>query len=236
MVTTTSTSAYRYRALAYGALCLGCIALSSCTTTGQWPGAQPASLQPRAPAQAAGVQPGYYRVAAGDTLASVAAGFGQRTQDIAEWNRLPVNASIVPGQVLRVVPPVAANANGGGGPAIRLAWPAYGQALRSSGTANAKKIVIVGGVDEPVKAAADGQVIYVGNAVDQYASLIIVKHGDTLVTAYALNGPVTVKEGDAVKKGQQIATMGADRNGRSTLEFELRRAGTPIDPLAYLPR
>jgi lipoprotein NlpD len=87
-----------------------------------------------------------------------------------------------------------------------------------------------------VKAAADGQVIYVGNAIDQYTSLVIVRHGDTLVTAYALNGQLFVKEGDAVKKGQQIATMGSDKNGRSTLEFELRRAGTSIDPLGYLPR
>lgn len=205
-------------------------------TGGQWPGIQSTPPQGRPPAQSASVQPGYYRVATGDTLASVAAGFGQRTQDIAEWNRLPLNASVLPGQVLRVVPPVAANANAGAGVPIRLEWPAYGQVLRTSGPANSKGIVIAGGVDESVKAAADGQVIYVGKAIDQYASLIVVKHDDTLVTAYALNGQIAVKEGDAVKKGQQIATMGADTNGRSTLEFELRRAGTPIDPLAYLPR
>lgn len=203
---------------------------------GQWPGTESASPQSRTPAQLDTVKPGYYRVATGDTLASVAAGFGQRAQDVAEWNRLPLNAYVVPGEVLRVVPPVAANANVGGGPAIRLEWPAYGQVLRTSGTTNSKGIVIAGGVDEPVKAAADGQVIYVGKAIDQYASLIVVKHDDTLVTAYALNGPIAVKEGDAVKKGQQIGTMGADTNGRSTLEFELRRSGTPIDPLAYLPR
>jgi lipoprotein NlpD len=63
-----------------------------------------------------------------------------------------------------------------------------------------------------------------------------VKHGDGIVTAYAVNGPVAVSEGDSVRKGQQIAQMGTDKTGRSTLQFEIRRDGTPMDPLAYLPR
>ncbi|HTI17424.1 MAG TPA: LysM peptidoglycan-binding domain-containing M23 family metallopeptidase [Trinickia sp.] len=194
------------------------------------------SAQSRPPEQPGNVSPGFYRVRSGDTLASVAGGFGQRIQDLAEWNRLPINADIVPGEVLRVVPPVAANANAAGEPAIRLAWPAYGQVLRSSATRNTKGIVIAGQSDQPVKAAADGQVIYVGNATDQYASLIVIKHSEGLVTGYSLSGEVAVKEGDAVKKGQPLGTMGIDRSGRSTLEFEIRRAGTPMDPLAYLPR
>jgi lipoprotein NlpD len=189
--------------------------------------------QPRPPG---GVQPGFYRVNVGDTLPSVAAGFGQRVQDIAEWNRLPINALLVPGQVLRVVPPVATNVNVPGAPAIRLAWPAYGQVLRPQGTGGQKAITIAGQADEPVKAAAAGQVIYVGNASEQHGSLIVVKHSDGLVTGYGVSGPVAVKEGDTVTKGQPLATMGIDKSGRSTLEFSIRRGGTPIDPLAYLPR
>jgi lipoprotein NlpD len=235
-LTTISILAHRRRLLSHAALYLGCAVLAtSCATTDEWFGG-PSANQWRAPAQQAGVQPGYYRANVGDTLASVAAGFGRRPQEIAEWNRLPVNAALAPGQVLRVAPPIATSVNLPGGPAIRLAWPAYGQVLKTQGVGDSKGIVIAGQADQPVKAAADGQVIYVGNAVERYAALVVVKHGEGLVTGYAVNGPVVVNEGDAVKKGQQIATMGTDKNGRSTLEFEIRREGTPIDPLAYLPR
>jgi lipoprotein NlpD len=206
-----------------------------CAMTDDWLGGPRESTQWHT-AQSAGIQPGFYRVNVGDTVPSVAAGFGQRPQDIAEWNRLPINASLVPGQVLRVVPPVAANVNGPGGPAIRLAWPAYGQVLKSQGAGAQKGITIAGQADEPVKAAAAGQVIYVGNASEKHASLIVVRHSDGLVTGYGVSGPVTVKEGDTVMRGQPLATMGIDKSGRSTLEFSIRREGTPMDPLAYLPR
>ena len=87
-----------------------------------------------------------------------------------------------------------------------------------------------------MKASADGNVIYVGTGIDQYKSLIVVKHAGDVVTGYAVNGDVIVKEGDVVKKGQQLAQMGTDASGRGTLEFEIRRAGKPVDPLALLPR
>ncbi|PMS38744.1 lipoprotein NlpD [Trinickia symbiotica] len=239
MTKTISTPAYRQRVLSHAALFALCALLvSGCETTDRWLNGPTATTEARPYAQQAGVQPGYYRVNLGDTLASVAAGFGQRPQDIAEWNRLPLNAALAPGQVLRVVPPAAANANVAGAPTIRLAWPAYGQVLRSQSTTKAKGITIAGQADEPVKAAADGQVIYIGSPTegDQYASLIVVKHSDALVTGYSVSGPVSVKEGDVVRKGQPLATMGIDKSGRSTLEFEVRREGAPIDPLAYLPR
>lgn len=214
----------------------GAMWVAGCTTE-QWPGSRGNAAQWNAPPpRPVAVQPGYYRVAPGDTLASVGAGFGQRPQDIAEWNRLPATASLVPGQVLRVAPPVGANANAGGGPAIHFAWPAYGQVLKSMQAGGSKGIVIAGRAEDPVRAAADGTVIYVGNAIQQYAALVVVKHGDGIVTAYAVNGPVAVSEGDSVRKGQQIAQMGTDKTGRSTLQFEIRRDGTPMDPLAYLPR
>lgn len=237
--TTTTTLAYRPRALAQAALCLAIAALAGGCSTERWFGGFPArnaTNSSNAPAQHMNVQPGYYRVNPGDTLPSVAAAFGQRTQDVAEWNHLPLTAALVPGQVLRVAPPVGANANAPGALPIRFAWPAYGQVLKSSETGSAKGIVIAANANEPVKAAADGAVIYVGNAAAQYKSLIVVKHGEALVTAYAVNGAVSVKEGDTVKKGQPIAEMGADANGRSSLEFEIRREGKPMDPLAYLPR
>ena len=239
-MTTTNTTAValamRARTLTQFALIAGTVLAAGCATTDQWFGASSAGSQPNARASQPGVQAGYYRVNTGDTLASVAAGFGQRPQDIAEWNRLPTMAALVPGQVLRVAPPIGANANVSGAPAIRLAWPAYGSVLKPAQGAASKAIVIVGRADDPVKAAADGSVIYIGNAVEQYAALIVVKHSDSLVTAYAVNGAVAVKEGDTVRKGQPLAQMGTDKTGRATLQFEIRREGTPMDPLAYLPR
>ncbi|RKP47670.1 LysM peptidoglycan-binding domain-containing protein [Trinickia fusca] len=211
----------------------GAMLMAGCTLP-PWQGG-PGSAPAATATQRGGVGAGYYRVNPGDTLASVAAGFGQRPQDIAEWNRLPSTASLLPGQVLRVVPP---GATGSVSPhaANRFAWPAYGDVQSVALAGEGRGIVIAGRADESIKAASDGVVIYVGNAIDRYRSLIVIKHTDTLVTAYAHNGTAFVKEGDTVKKGQVIAQMGADANGRSTVEFEIRRAGTPVDPLAYLPR
>jgi lipoprotein NlpD len=219
----------------HAALYLACAMLAtSCAMTDDWFGGPSASTQLRAPGPAAGIQPGFYRVNVGDTIPSVAAGFGQTPQNIADWNRLPPNAMLTPGQVLRVVPPATPGVKVPGGPVIPLAWPAYGQVLKPVGAGGSKGITIAGQADQPVKAAADGQVIYVGSASEPYTSLIIVKHGE-FVTGYSVNGPVDVKEGDTVTKGQKIATMGTN-NGRSTLQFEIRRGGTPLDPLAHLPR
>jgi lipoprotein NlpD len=175
----------------------------------------------------------------GDTLPGIAAAFGQRVEDLAAWNNLPRTAMLTPGQVLRVAPQpgrALGNAAGAEGIVVRPAWPAYGQVARLTDAGNVKGIVITGRPDEAVKAAADGNVIYVGAGIDQYKSLVVVKHGGDVVSGYAVNGDVLVKEGDAVKKGQPIAEMGTDSQGRGSVEFEIRRAGKPVDPLAYLPR
>jgi lipoprotein NlpD len=237
----TTTLALNPRAFAHAVIYVAASLLASGCANQGWFGA-PANTSYTPSNTAAprpGVQAGYYRVNAGDTLQSVAAAFGQRVQDLAEWNHVPTMAALVPGEVLRVAPPVAANANAPGALPIRLGWPAYGQVLKSAGPGSANAdhgIVIEGSANEEVKAAADGSVIFVGNGIDRYKSLIVVKHSDTLVTAYGINGDVQVNEGDAVKKGQPIAQMGADATGRSSLEFEIRREGKSIDPLAYLPR
>lgn len=211
--------------------------------TGDWFGQSP--FQSQQPPQRTVVPAGYYRVNAGDTLPGVAAAFGQRADDLAAWNNLPRNAMLAPGQVLRVAPPAGSfrsdsNSNapqGATGMVVRPAWPAYGQTTRLTDAAgNVKGIVITGQADEPVKASADGSVIYVGTGIDQYKSLVVVKHEGDIVSGYAVNGNVLVQEGDAVKKGQVLAQMGADASGRATLAFEIRRGGKPVDPLAYLPR
>ncbi|WP_206995601.1 peptidoglycan DD-metalloendopeptidase family protein [Trinickia mobilis] len=231
---TTSFFASGHRTLLPAALLLaGAAAIGGCTTT-SWNGA----FAPR-PA-AAGVAAGYYRVNAGDTLASIAAAYGQRPQDLANWNRMPVNAPVVPGQVLRVAPPVAAPAAGGaafaGTAPIHFAWPARGAVIVPFEAGKSKGIVIAGAPGEAVTAAADGRVVYVGTAIKEYGALIVIKHNDNLVSAYGHAGKLLVNEGDAVRAGQQIAEMATDANGRGTIEFEIRRDGTPVDPLNYLPR
>lgn len=234
----SSISARQRLGWAHAGLALACVTFLGGCATDDWFGQSSFSTPAQASAspRLGGVPAGSYRVNPGDTLPGVAAAFGQHVEDLAAWNNLPRTAMLTPGQVLRVAPVPGANAATGDAPVMRPAWPAYGQVVRLTDAGNVKGIVITGWPDEAVKASADGNVIYVGGGVDQYKSLVIVKHGGDLVSGYAVNGDVLVKEGDAVKKGQPIAAMGADSSGRGTVEFEIRRGGKPIDPLAYLPR
>ena len=232
---TVSIPARQRLTMAQAALALAGVTFLGGCATRNWMGQSPFELQSQQQ-QAPGVPAGYYRVNPGDTLPAIAAAFGQRVDDLAAWNNLPRTAMVTPGQVIRVAPQPGVNAGSSDAIVVRPAWPAYGQVARVSDAGNIKGIVITGRPEEHVKAYADGNVIYVGNGVDQYKSLVVVKHGGDVVTGYAVNGEVLVKEGDTVKKGQPIAQMGVDSVGRGTLEFEIRRAGKPVDPLAYLPR
>jgi lipoprotein NlpD len=237
MMATTMSFVRPRRALARGALCLAsAAAVSGCMTT-PWSGqSQPPVRTPGAAARSAGVAAGYYRVNPGDTLASIAAAYGQRPQDIASWNHVPAAAPVVPGQILRVAPPVAANAAAAPGPTLRFAWPAHGAVIVPFQPGRSKGIVIAGMPGDPVTAAADGRVVYVGSGIKEYGPLIVIKHNDTFITAYGHNGRMLVNEGDAVKEGQVISEMGADPNGHGAVQFEIRRDGTPVDPMPYLSR
>jgi lipoprotein NlpD len=117
-------------------------------------------------------------------------------------------------------------------------WPARGQLLarfQSNGSLN-KGIDIAGQLGEPVRAASDGAVVYAGRGLIGYGDMIIIKHDETYLSAYAHNSRLLVKEGDQVKVGQVIAEMGSSGTDRVKLHFEIRRKGQPVDPLAYLPR
>ncbi len=96
-------------------------------------------------------------------------------------------------------------------------------------------IDIAGKAGDPVRAAADGQVVYSGNGLIGYGELIIVKHSASLLSAYGHNRRRLVQEGDTVKAGQQIAEMGSTSASRDMLHFEIRRNGKPVDPMAFLP-
>jgi lipoprotein NlpD len=98
-----------------------------------------------------------------------------------------------------------------------------------------KGVDLAGNLGDPVLAAADGRVVYSGAGLRGYGNLIILKHNNTYLTAYAHNQTLLVKEDQTVRKGQKIAEMGNSDADRIKLHFELRRQGKPVDPLKFLP-
>ena len=98
-----------------------------------------------------------------------------------------------------------------------------------------KGLDIGGSAGDPVHAAADGRVVYAGAGLRGYGNLLIVKHNNTYLTAYAHNQSLLVKEDENVRKGQKIAAMGNSDADRVKLHFEIRRLGKPVDPAKYLP-
>jgi lipoprotein NlpD len=117
---------------------------------------------------------------------------------------------------------------------INWGWPASGKIIQSF-NANTKGIDIVGATGDPVQAAADGKVMYAGNGVRGLGNLILLGHTDGFITAYAHNQALLVKTGEEVKKGQKIASVGQSDTTSPRLHFEIRRRGTPVNPLSYLP-
>ncbi|MDN5864584.1 MAG: peptidoglycan DD-metalloendopeptidase family protein [Gammaproteobacteria bacterium] len=115
-------------------------------------------------------------------------------------------------------------------------WPAEGAVRRTFGQSGiaGKGIVIAGKLGEPVRAAAGGTVVYSGDALVGYGRLIIVKHNDRWLSAYAHNQRLLAHEGETVSAGDRIATMGRAPNGDPALYFEIRKDGAPVNPLHYL--
>ncbi|MFA0810666.1 peptidoglycan DD-metalloendopeptidase family protein [Microbulbifer epialgicus] len=120
---------------------------------------------------------------------------------------------------------------------IRWRWPVRGPLLSRfrSGDPLRKGVDIAGEKGESVLAAADGTVIYAGSALRGYGKLLIVKHSEIYLSAYAHNHKLLVKEGSKVKAGQRIAELGSSGTDRNMLHFEIRKNGQPVNPLAYLP-
>ncbi|WP_454690007.1 peptidoglycan DD-metalloendopeptidase family protein [Achromobacter aloeverae] len=117
---------------------------------------------------------------------------------------------------------------------INWAWPASGQLIQTF-NANTKGIDIGGNAGDPVTAAADGKVMYSGNGVRGLGNLIIINHNNGFITAYAHNRALLVKTGQEVKRGAKVAEIGQTDAASPRLHFEIRRQGTPVDPLQYLP-
>ncbi len=128
-------------------------------------------------------------------------------------------------------PPVARE----GDEDINWLWPAKGAIVGAFDETRTKGLAIAGKAGDPVSAAADGKVVYAGSGLRGYGNLVIIKHNNTYLTAYAHNQSLLVKEEQAVKRGQKIAEMGATDAERVQLHFEIRKQGKPIDPAKLLP-
>lgn len=206
-------------------------------------------------------KPGTYIVQQGDTLYAIAWRYNLDYRALAEENHLSAPYIVKTGQTLSVKPvvyhpvtpsapkkavvhttstkkvvastsktkTVVANLS------IRWLWPAKGRIVAHySPTVGQKGIDIAGQKGEPILAAATGKVAYAGNGLRGYGNLIIIKHNEEFLSAYAHNDTLLVHEGDEVKAGQKIATMGDSEAKRVMLHFEIREAGKSVNPLLFV--
>jgi len=127
--------------------------------------------------------------------------------------------------------PAVANTSG-----IDWLWPANGTIISKYGEAQNKGVDIEGAVGDPVVAAADGVVVYSGSGLRGYGNLLIVRHNASYLSAYAHNSQLIAKEGQNVRRGEKIAELGQTDAPSPRLHFEIRRGGTPEDPMQYLPQ
>jgi len=194
-------------------------------------------------------------VRTGETLFSIAWRYGKDAKTLASWNRLGDGSLIHPGQVIRLTPPAGSNNPPvtAGSRSTRIppkplpqipaqprpnwSWPTNGRinvefgAKPGPGTG----VLINGKTGQPIVAAASGRVVYAGGGLIGYGQLIILKHNDTYLSAYGYTTSLLVKEGQEVKKGQKIATMGEGPERKPRLHFEIRRNGKPVNPRQHLP-
>ncbi len=203
-----------------------------------------------------------YTVKPGDTLVKISRSTGVDDGAIIRLNKLSDPNRLLVGQVLKLsdgtdsgagsVPPSgrpearpldmsdsAASADSTPARAsdagiISWGWPAQGKVIQSF-SSSTKGIDIGGNSGDPVVAAANGQVMYSGNGVRGLGNLVIIDHKDGFITAYAHNRSLVVKKDQMVKKGAKIAEMGQTDAASVRLHFEVRRQGSPVDPLQYLP-
>ena len=161
-----------------------------------------------------------YAVRAGDTLALPALARGDTPEEATPESAAPTPPAPVTGPT-------------------RFAWPLIGTVLTrfgpQAGGRRSDGVDIAASEGADVKAAADGRVVYAGDDLAGYGNLMLVQHADGWVTAYAHCSGFAVREGDRVRQGQKLGQVGKTATGQSKLHFQLRRGGTPTDPLASLP-
>ena len=194
-----------------------------------------------------------YVVREGDTLGKIGKCFRTKWYDIAKRNKLRDPNKIREGQRLIIPARKTATSRSGGSrsaPPPRVSkppsraksgvtwkWPAKGKIIRkfSSGSSGKQGIAISGKAGQPIIASATGKVVYSGEGLVGYGRLLIIKHSKNFLSAYGHNDRLMVREGQTVKRGQKIATMGKTAASSPRLHFEIRYKGTAVDPLRYLP-
>jgi lipoprotein NlpD len=121
--------------------------------------------------------------------------------------------------------------------ALQWVWPTNGNVIKgfSNDMGVNRGVDFAGKAGDPVMAAASGKVVYSGSGLRGYGELLIIKHNNEFLSAYAHNRKLLVKDGQMVKAGQMIAEMGDTEAQRVMLHFEIRQAGKPVDPLKFLP-
>lgn len=208
--------------------------------------------------------PQVYIVKPKDTLYSIAWRYRLDYRDIARWNNISHPYTIRTGdrlllsdsgKALQTKIPAPLNGNDSisiNRESIRMPvtevvaensvlnwqWPAQGKIIRffESDKISSQGIDISGHFRQAVLAAAGGRVVYSGEGLIGYGKLLIIKHNEMYLSAYAHNHAVFVMEGDEIKTGQHIAEMGITRGGQAQLHFEIRKLGKPVDPMKYLPK
>ncbi len=203
-------------------------------------------------------RPAQHVVRSGDTLHSIAWRYRLDYRQLARWNRLANPNLIFVGQKLRLSAPATTKTIAEGAPkrapqrqsanvkpraethrpaaALSWTWPATGSVQPATSALGTKGIEILGKRGQPVKAAAAGRVVYSGSGLRGYGRLIIVKHNEEFLSAYAHNERLLVAEGATVKSGESIAEMGDSEAKTVMLHFEIRRDGKAVEPLKLLPR
>ena len=206
-------------------------------------------------------RPTTYTVKRGDTLYAIAWRHGLNYRDIARWNGIGRDYVIYPGQKLKLYPSGKQTKVAASSPApskarstprttrtaptptrvpasaaVRWQWPVAGGTPTLTSRPNGGYGLTIGGkLGQEVRAAGDGSVVYTGTGLLGYGQLVILKHNDTYLSAYGHTQAVVVREGDRVKAGQRVATMGTGPHGAPLLYFEIRVNGTPHNPLELLP-
>ena len=195
------------------------------------------------------IKPAQYTVKRGDSLHGIAWRFGVDYRDLVIWNEISNLDLIYEGQILnlkgsmisrgkkalfgRMKPKSRKNLGVASG--IEWSWPASGstKAIRESGKISG--LEIKGEEDDPIYSAAKGKVVYSGNGLKGYGELIIIKHNNSFLSAYAHSKARLVTEGDIIGPKQEIARMGATDSKSVMLYFEIRRNGKAVNPKLYLP-
>jgi lipoprotein NlpD len=190
-----------------------------------------------------------YVVRAQDTVYSIAWRYGLDFRDLARWNHIGPDFRITVGQTLILAPvattaaapplkvpkPPPSTALPKPGPASALSWTWPTDRMSAPQAVSGGGILLPGRVGQDIRAASSGRVVYNGSGIRGYGNLIIIKHGENLLSAYAHTREPLVHDGQEVTLGQVIAHMGEGAPQKPVLYFEIRRNGKPVDPLAFLP-